>query len=181
MKELLTFMGEIEGFKSYFIADLMSRGKVTLQKAAENEYEHIDQFKLKRLRKAMESKPMLDPFNLVYLGNSIIELGYVSESDMPVFCATIKSLFDLYLGFILLFTQSSVEYWVNLELLKLMKKQLGLVDKHLGAFEDKENILKDIFSSKLLQPLTINMNIDGEKLNDRQKLVLEAIVRIVKL
>ena len=118
MTAILNFMGEIDGFKSYFVKDLQQRAKHTLEKAAANNFEQVGEFKLKKLRKVMEGKPLLDPLNLLYLGNAIFDLGYVNASDMP---ETTKSMLDLYLSYVLVFTQSD-EFYPNLELLKLVMK-----------------------------------------------------------
>ena len=65
---LLKFMGSIDGFKQYFIKDLCQRAKRTLEQAASDNFAQLDKFQLKTLRKAMEGKPMLDPLNLLFLG-----------------------------------------------------------------------------------------------------------------
>jgi len=153
-----------------------------LEQASANNFDQLDKFKLKTLRKAMEGKPLLDPLNLLFLGDQVFELGFVSETDEAELCTLTKQMFDLCMAYSLVFTRET-EFYINLDLLKMAKKLLGKLDAHLPALaENHEAILKDLFSSKLIQPLTINMSVDGcEKLNDRQKLVLEMIVRIVKI
>ena len=92
-----------------------------------------------------------------------------------------KRMFDLSMAYALVFTRER-EFYINLDLLKMAKKLLGNLDDQLEELAKHEPMLMDLFSSKLIQPLTINMNVDNEeKLNDRQKLVLEMIVRLVKL
>jgi hypothetical protein len=178
---LLKFMGTIDGFKQYFVKDLGLRAKRTLEQAATDNFAQLEKFQLKSLRKAMEGKPMLDPLNLLFLGESIFELGYVSSEDEAELCKMTKFMFDLCLAYALVFTRER-EFYINLDLLKMAKKLLGNLDEHLAELAKNESLLTDLFSSKLIQPLTINMNLDNEeKLGDRQKLVLEMIVRIVKL
>ena len=92
-----------------------------------------------------------------------------------------KFMFDLNIAFALVFTRER-EFYINLDLLKMAKKLLGNLDEQLEELAKQEPLVTNLFSSKLIQPLTINMNVDNdEKLNDRQKLVLEMIVRLVKL
>lgn len=61
-------MSTIDGFKQYFIKDLGLRAQRTLEQAASNNFSQLIKFNLKSLRKVMEGKPLLDPLNLLFLG-----------------------------------------------------------------------------------------------------------------
>ena len=73
---------------------------MTLKKAAESDFEKIEQFTLKTLRKVMEGAPLLDPLNLLFLREKVFELGYASEERLP---EVIKAFFDLTIGYALVF------------------------------------------------------------------------------
>ena len=68
-------MKQIPQFTDYFLTDLFTRAQMTLKKAAESDFEKIEQFTLKTLRKVMEGAPLLDPLNLLFLREKVFELG----------------------------------------------------------------------------------------------------------
>lgn len=69
------------------------------------------------------------------------------------------------------------DYYICLDFLRMAKKTLSLVNDNLDKFVAKESILSDLFSSKLIQCLSIKMDCDNsDELKDRQKLVIELIV-----
>jgi len=171
-------MKEADGFKEYFVKDLMRRGELTLTKAAANDFENLSKFTLKTLRKAMEGSPMLDPLNLLFFVDKILELHFIDDQRLA---ETIKALFDLSLSYALVFKKEK-DYYTCLDLLRLTKNTIAAFEANIELFVTKESIMTDLFSNKLLQALTITMNVEkSESLNDRQRIIIEMIVRIVKL
>ena len=150
---------------------------MTLEKAASEDFKEIEKFQIKSLRKVMEGSPVLDPFNLLFLRQQIFDLEYVEEAQLP---EMIKAFFDLQMSYALVFKRNP-DYFICLDILKMAKKSLSLFDTHMAKFVGKESLLEQLFSSKLLQCLTINMDCDGESLSDRKKIVLEILVKILKL
>ena len=73
---------------------------------------------------------MLDPLNLLFLRDQIFELSYVEEEKLP---EMIKAFFDILIAYILLFKRQP-DFFLCLDLLKLAKKTLALVDEHLDKF-----------------------------------------------
>lgn len=85
------------------------------------------------------------------------------------------------MGYALVFKRQP-DYYLCLDNLRMAKKTLSLVDEHLAKFAEKESLVTDLFGSKLVQCLAINMDCENsDTLKDRQKLTLELIVKIVKL
>ena len=111
---LLKFMKDIPGFTAYFVEDLLKRAATTLKKCAEEDFAHLDQFTLRKLRKAMGDQPPLDPLNLLFFKEQIYGLGYVAEAEMP---AMLKATFDLLMSYALVFKRRD-DYFLGLELLK---------------------------------------------------------------
>ena len=175
---LLTYMKQIPQFTDYFLTDLFTRAQMTLKKAAESDFEKIEQFTLKTLRKVMEGAPLLDPLNLLFLREKVFELGYASEERLP---EVIKAFFDLTIGYALVFKRQP-DYFICLDNLRAAKKTLQLINDNLAKFVEKEQLLTEIFSGKLIQCLAIKMDCEqSDELKDRQKLVLEIIVMLVKM
>lgn len=56
------------------------------------------------------------------------------------------------------------------------------MDKNLAKFADKQAVLDKVYQNKLLQCLTIKLDLENcEKLNDRKKIIVEIIVDLKKL
>ena len=171
-------MKQIPQFANYFLNDLFARARMTLAKAAETDFEKLEQFTLKGLRKVMDGAPLLDPLNLIFLREKVFELGYVAEDQLP---ETIKAFFDLLIGYALVFKRQT-DYFICLDNLKMAKKTLALVGDNLAKFAEKDELLTDLFSGRLIQCLARKMDCDAsDELKDRQKLVIEIIVMFVKL
>ena len=67
---------------------------------------------------------MLDPLNLLFLRDQVFELSYIEEEKLP---EMIKAFFDILMAYILLFKRQA-DFFLCLDLLKLAKKTLALVD-----------------------------------------------------
>lgn len=110
-------MMEIPKFKEYFVSDLLERAQLTLEKAASNDFEMLNQFTCQTLRKPMQGSHMLDPMNLLFFHSKIFELGYVEEGKLA---DILKVFFDLLLSYALVFKQK-VDYQIGIDLLKTVK------------------------------------------------------------
>lgn len=130
---------------------------MTLEKAADNDFDKLSQFSIQTLRKPMAGSPMLDPMNLLFFFERIVELDFIEETKLP---ETLKAFFDCLVGYALVFSLRA-DYHEGIELLKAAKHTFTLIDSNLGAFDSKADILTEVFSSKLLTCLTINMNCDN--------------------
>ena len=93
-------MKEIPGYSAFFVKDLFIRAASTLKKCAKDDFKNLSLFKVRDLRKVMEDSPLLDPFNLFFFKDQILQLGYIAESDLPV---TLKALFDLLMSYMMVF------------------------------------------------------------------------------
>ena len=87
---------------------------------------------------------------------------------------------DLCLGFTLVFSKSA-DYHMNLDLFKVLRKGLSLLNANLSLFENNESAIEKLFKNKLLQCLTINLNLDESTLKARKKIIVELIVELNKL
>lgn len=174
---LLKFMKKIPQFSSYFVKDLLMRASMTLEKAATEDFKDLGNFSIRNLRKAMDGSPLLDPLNLLFLREQVFDLELIEDEQIP---EMIKAFFDLHMSYAIVFKRQD-DYFICLDILKMAKKTISLFDTHLAKFVGKESLLEGLFSSKLLQCLTINMDCEGDSLTDRKKIVLEIIVKILKL
>lgn len=113
-KKLLEFMKGVPGFRSYFAQDLINRARSTLERASDDDFAKLDQFTLKTFRKATEGISALDPHNLSFFAKLLLDLGYVDEAAM---CKTALALFDLTLGYALVFKKHE-DYFLSLDLFK---------------------------------------------------------------
>lgn len=57
-------------------------------------------FTLKQLRKAVEGNKLLDPLNLLYFNEMLLELDFIEEGNLS---KTVKTFFDLAIGYALIF------------------------------------------------------------------------------
>ena len=175
---MLKFMKDVPDFKSYFVKDFFKRGQLTLAKAAHEDFDKLDSFGRDKYRVVMQDSESLDPFNIIFFGQKIFELNLIEDNALP---ETIAAFFDMCLGYSLVFKRSS-DFYLNLELLKLVKKGLNLMDNNLAKFADKQAVLDKVYQNKLLQCLTIKLDLENtEKLNDRKKIIVEIIVDLKKL
>ena len=174
---LLQFMKDVPEFKDYFVKDFFRRGEQTLQRAAHSDFENIDSFRLNKYRAFMEEKAALDPFNLMFFGDKIFELSFVPEDKLA---EVIIAYMDLCLGFTLVFKQSA-DYHMNLDLFKALRKGLSLLNSNLSLFANNEGAIEKLFKNKLLQCLTINLNLDESELKARKQIIVELIVELNKL
>ena len=113
-KKLLQFMKGVPGFRSYFAQDLINRARSTVERASDDDFAKLDMFTLKTFRKATEGISALDPHNLTFFANTILELGYVDEGAK---CKTALALFELTLGYALIFKKHE-DYYLSLGLFK---------------------------------------------------------------
>lgn len=92
----------------------------------------------------------------------------------------LKATFDLLMGYSLVFKQN-VDFYINLNLLKMAKKVLAQINDNLALFLEKEELITDLFSNKFMQCFAISLDCDSsDSLKDRQKMALELIVSFVK-
>lgn len=180
IKNMLTYMKDIAGFRTYFLSDLFARAMQTLEKAANKDFDKLEWFTLKQLRRATEGARMLDPLNLLYLNDLIFDLKYVEEGDLS---KTSKKLFDLALGYSMIFKQNE-DYFLCIDLLKMAHRNLTYFHEHLftdpQAIDQDEELCNELFKQKLIQCLAKNLHIEqGGSLTEREKLALEMITRLV--
>ena len=73
---------------------------------------------------------------------------------------TVKTFFDLAIGYALIFKQQN-DYWICLDLLKMAKRNMSIFDENLfidpQAIDRDEELCNAIFKSKLLQCLSKNL------------------------
>ena len=93
-------MKKIPDFCAFFVQDLFKRAESTLKKCAEEDFKNLIEFNVRNLRKVMDGAPFLDPFNLLFIKDQLFKLGYIDETDLPV---TLKSIFDILLGYTMVF------------------------------------------------------------------------------
>ena len=167
-------MQDVNGFKAAFLNDLLQRAKAFIsfwigEGASTEVYARF-------FRHKAEAKAWLDPASLLFFSRLVLEKD-MAEGESRL--TTIKSFFDITLGYALLFTDSS-EYHLTQELLGHAIYLLNLLDENLEALAEQETILKDLFSSKLLQALGMSMDV-SQSLTKRRKLILEFMTRIAKM
>ena len=107
-------MKGVPGFRSYFAQDLINRARSTVERASDDDFAKLDMFTLKTFRKATEGISALDPHNLTFFANTILELDYVDEGAK---CKTALALFELTLGYALIFKKYE-DYYLSLDLFK---------------------------------------------------------------
>ena len=112
----------------------------------------------------------------------MLELGYIDDGNLS---KTVKTFFDLSIGYSLVFKQSE-DYWICLDLLKMAKTNMSIflqnVFEDVQAIDMDEELCNSIFKSKLLQCLAKNLNFDANSsLTEREKLALELVVKLVKI
>jgi hypothetical protein len=57
----------------------------------------------------------------------VVDLGYIDEGNL---CKTVKTFFDLAIGYALIFKQSE-DYWICLDLLKMAKRNMSIFEENL--------------------------------------------------
>lgn len=112
----------------------------------------------------------------------ILDVGYVEEGNLS---KTVKTFFDLSIGYALVFKQSE-DYWLCLDLLKMAKQNMSIFQdnlfKDVQSIDQDEELCNNIFKSKLIQCLAKNLQFDSnQSLTEREKLALEMIVKLVKI
>ena len=120
----MTMLKEIPGFQAYFVSDLLFRAKTTLTWLA-GDKEASKELTIKTLFTSAGNKHILDPFNLLYLTNLILELEFLDIDEK--FVSTLVKLFEITLSYALLF-RSERDYHVSLELLRSSKQLLNQLE-----------------------------------------------------
>mmetsp|Transcript_20170 Transcript_20170/g.27262 ORF Transcript_20170/g.27262 Transcript_20170/m.27262 type:complete len:190 (+) Transcript_20170:1073-1642(+) len=166
-------MSTVPGFKTAFATDLLQRAKSMVEKWLK--VNHIWSYK-GFYGKNEDAKKYLDPASLMFFSRLLIEKDYHEEGQR---LEITKSLFDVTLGYALIFSKQD-DYHLTHELLSQAVHFLNLLDENLEALSTKDELLKDLFSSKLLQALGMGMDVSGS-LSKRRKLILEFMTRIAKM
>ena len=99
---LLRLMKDVPDFASFFIQDLFSRAESTLKKLSQNEFDGIMEITVSSYREKMEGVVSLDPYNLLIFRQLAVQLGYISEAELP---STLKGFFDLVLAYSMIFNK----------------------------------------------------------------------------
>lgn len=189
VREFLQFTEQIPGFKTYFFKDLLKRGQLTLQKAAENDFAALEEFRIRNLRKVMRDTRSLDPLCLIQFVKIILEMQYfkVAEpgnSGRPQM--TLKALFDLSLGYALVF-KHKFDFQNGLELLKVAKQCLLVLQQQLfdqGSLEQDERLCVELFNSRLVSCLAASLQVGEDRnseLKERQKHAINLITQLVRV
>ena len=170
-------MHPIAEFRNFFVRDLLKRAKNCLELSAKKPDEAI--LKLTDMRTSDEiGAPMLDPCNLIFFSRLIFEHSYVDANEKAKIA---KTVFDVTLGYALVF-RSDEDFHLCHDLLKQTMMCLKLMDEHLAELTENESVLTDLLSSKLMQTLAGKLDISNvSSLTDRQKLVLELVLKVVKI
>lgn len=84
------------------------------------------------------------------------------------------------MGFALMFRKSKEQVMCH-KLIKQAMVNLSLIKDNMALFAKDETLVKDFFSSKLLEAVSKRLEMDKEKFSDREKLSLELVSQIVKL
>ena len=134
---MLKYAKGMPGFCDYFLNDFMARARNTLQKAAEDDFSKVNDFKTRNLRKAMGGAIMLDPLNLLELQPLLFSLDIVPEEK---FAVILKTCFDLLLCYSLLF-KTREDYFTGARLLRQTKKLFVTISQNLDKFENKPELL----------------------------------------
>lgn len=120
---------------------------------------------------------LLEPESLMFLGQLILDLGYFAE-DSKIELA--KKMFDINMGFALMFRKTKEQVMCH-KLIKQAMVNLSLIKDNMALFAKDETLVKDFFSSKLLEAISKRLEMDKENFSDREKLALELVSQIVKL
>ena len=107
---------ELEGrkFRSFFYQDLLNRADLTIDQVRKENYTNLQEYNLKDLRKVSKLPNVLDPSNLLFLSKQMFERKDFLESVQRAFMA--KILFDLHLGFAILF-KSEEDLGISIQLI----------------------------------------------------------------
>lgn len=90
-------------FRSCFVKDFLKRADATIDQARKENYTELSNYKLRDLRKVSKLPNVLDPNNLLFLSQQIFEKEKYIYGNVRAEMA--KVVFDLYLGFSILFNQ----------------------------------------------------------------------------
>ena len=161
-------------FTKFFVENLMQRAKNFL-------VETISEDGMCSMRNVRSERKfdlqILDAHNLIFFGKVIFDEGFISPEDK---LRVANALFDITLGYALIY-RSPEDYQLTHDLLKALMFNLTVIESHVEELSRNDSLMKDFFSSSLLSTLTANFDMSGSSLNARQKLVLELVMRIVKL
>ena len=120
---------------------------------------------------------LLDPASLIFFGQVIFEKNYAGEQENQLLIS--KQLFDLSISYAIIFSHSD-DYKLTHELLNEAMTHLSRLSQDMTCLSKQTRLLKELFSSKLLETIGVGMDVSGS-LSKRRKLVLELITRIAKM
>lgn len=87
------------------------RAESTLKECAKDDFSNLSEFNLKRLRKAMEGTPLLDPLNLIFFAEQIFALNIAPDGLLP---ETILTMQELFLIYTFIFKKKEGDYFLGL-------------------------------------------------------------------
>ena len=88
-------------FRSSFVKDFLKRADMTIDQVKKDNYQELQNYKLKDLRKVSKLQNVLDPNNLLFLSKQIFSLNNFLMGSQKAEMG--KVVFDLHLGFAILF------------------------------------------------------------------------------
>lgn len=175
IESCLQFMKSFHGFDKFFVQDLLKRAKNCLKKSVETENAEMS---LESLRELDETEwPSLDPKSFLFFSKLVFESKLVSETELAL---TAMTVFEAAIAYALIFRTKS-DFSLCHDLIKQALVCLDYLHKNLSQIVEDDEQLTRFFSNKLLSAMTSNLDLSSSDITDRQKIVLEIVVKVIKL
>jgi hypothetical protein len=125
IKKMMMFLKDNAGFKSYFVQDLLKRGKITTNKIAEDDYEHMNwDMHSHAMRKELKENGILGPYCLMFFAQQIHKLDYITDEKQKL--EFIRAMFNIHLGYSIFFMKDNTST-ISVELLQGCMESLHMV------------------------------------------------------
>ena len=157
--------------------DFLKRADQTITQVRKDNYTELSSYKLRDLRKVSKLPNVFDPCNLLFLSAQIFELESFLQGNLRTEMA--KVLFDLHLGFAILFKYEA-DAWVSQELVLGCSWALDRIIENLAVFIGNPATVNALLQSEMLTELMRCWAGSTESTNKRQ-IINEVIIKLDKI
>jgi len=164
-------------FRSFFVRDFLKRADMTIEQVKKDNYQELQNYKLRDLRKVSKLTSVLDPNNLLFLSKQIFSLKNFLVDGQKAEMA--KVVFDLHLGFAVLF-KSEADAIISQELVKGCSWALDQMLSDLDGFLSNPNSVNGLLTSEMIQKLFEFMEQSSDN-TPKKKLMTEISFKLNKI
>ena len=163
-----------DGFKDYFVADMMARGMISVSKVQEDEDFDIPELSLKNMNEMLDSDKALNPLIMNFLVKLLLNTPHFAPEQSPKLCL---ALFNLLMSQVVIFC-GDIDSKIVYKLTQTCSNILQIVLNNVKKFAYDDLIVEQFVNNKILQMICMGLDFSCDELNDRKRDLLNLQVML---